>query len=79
MAEGFADLADLPEDDRIEIIGRTAEAGKKVAFVVDDDEKADRYVRKLIERHAVRVLSRGPGPVKSTVVTVGPIGPRTTM
>ena len=65
--KGFADLADLPEDDRITIIGKTAESGKRVAFVVEDHEKADRYIDKLTKRFRVSVAKRLDGPVKDTV------------
>jgi hypothetical protein len=52
---GFKDLADLPEDDRIRIIGETCVKRKlSVGFLVDDDTfdagKADRYTKKLEER-----------------------------
>lgn len=43
----YADLGDLPEDDRIRLIGQQASEGKEVAFVVETHKKADRYVRKL--------------------------------
>lgn len=73
MAKAFADLADLPEDDRISIIGRCAEGGSITAFVVEDDTKADRYVTKLLASHKVRVVSRVSGPVQGTVmVSIGP-------
>ena len=72
--KAFADLADLPEDARIDIIGHTASSGALVGFVVDDDEKADRYIQKLSERFKVRIVDRGAGPVANTVlVRVGPI------
>ncbi len=48
--KAFADLADLPEDDRIRIIGETADSGQRVGFFVDNDTKADRYIRKLAKR-----------------------------
>ncbi len=68
----FADLADLPEDERIRIIGETATHGHVIAFIVDDNEKADRYLRKL-EPYRVRVIARGSGPVKGTIaVRIGP-------
>jgi hypothetical protein len=68
MAKAFADLADLPEDDRIAIIGRTAESGQRVAFVVEDHAKADRYIAKLTSRFQVSVAKRLEGrPVKDTV------------
>ena len=69
----YADLADLPEDERIAIIGKSAESGKRVAFIVEDTAKADRYIRQLLLDFNVRVLERGSGPVKDTVyVKVGP-------
>lgn len=45
--KGYADLADLPEDDRIRIIGKTVMQDQIVGFFVDDDTKADRYIDKL--------------------------------
>jgi hypothetical protein len=70
--KAFADLADLPEDDRIQIIAESVEAGQVVGFFVDDDAKADRYIRKLGTR--VRVIERKANVlVKGTVfVKVGP-------
>jgi hypothetical protein len=69
----YADLADLPEDERVAIIGKQAEAGKRVAFVVEDDAKAERYIRKLLLDFKVKIVGRGSGPVKGTVyVKVGP-------
>lgn len=67
MAKAFADLADLPEDDRITIIGQTAERGQRVAFIVEDHEKANRYIAKLTKRFQVSVAKRLDGPVKNTV------------
>lgn len=63
----YSDLADLQEDDRIAIIGQAAEGGKRVAFVVEDDAKADRYIKKLTARFQVSVAKRLDGPVKDTV------------
>lgn len=71
----YADLHDLGEEERIRVIGQQAEAGKKVAFIVEDTAKADRYIRKLLLDFNVRVIERGPEPlgVKDTVyVKVGP-------
>ncbi len=71
--KAFADLADLPEDERIRIIGETAERnpGQRIGFVVDDEPKADRYIKKLTTRFRVSVITRGSGPVKdSYMVTV---------
>jgi len=73
--KGFADLADLPEDERIGIIGEAAMGGSLIGVVVDDDAKADRYIRKLTERFKVRIVDRSTGPVKGSVlVRVGPVG-----
>ena len=71
--KAYADLADLPEDDRIDIIGRSAET-TVVGFFVDDDKKADRYIAKLLKRFAVRLIERKANVlVKDTVfVRVGP-------
>ena len=70
--KAYADLADLPEDERINVIARAAADGHIVGFIVDDEPKADRYIRKLAA-HPVRVIDRAPGPVKGTVlVRVGP-------
>jgi hypothetical protein len=66
-AKAFADLADLAEDDRIRIIGETAEHRHSVAFIVEDNDKADRYIAKLTERFGVVVTARGVGPVDGTV------------
>lgn len=73
--KGYADLADLPEDKRIEIIAATAARGEVVGFVVDDEPKADRYIMKLMKRFpACRIIDRRPGPVAGTVlVRVGPV------
>ena len=66
----YADLADLPEDERIAIIGRTAESGKRVAFVVEDDAKANRYMTKLAARFQVSVDKKLEGPIKGKTVTI---------
>lgn len=72
----YADLADLSEDDRIAIIARRAadQHAGIIGVIVDDDEKADRYITKLLEASSqVRIIDRGPGPVKGTVlIRIGP-------
>jgi hypothetical protein len=71
--KGFADLANLPEDDRIAIIGTYAAEGRIIGFIVEDDEKADRYLTKLVARHRVRLVGRSPGPVAGSIlVRIGP-------
>jgi hypothetical protein len=70
--KAFADLADLPEDERIAAIASTAACGHIVGFVVEDNAKADRYVKKL-GAYPVRIIDRRAGPVRNTVmVRVGP-------
>ena len=70
---GYADLYDLPEDQRIAIIGSTAAEGSVVGFIVEDDAKADRYLEKLIAGHRIRLIDRLAGPVPGTIlVRIGP-------
>ncbi len=71
--KAFYDLADLPEDERIRLAAETALCGHVVGVVTDDEPgKPERYIRKL-EAHGVRVIDRGPGPVKHTIlIRVGP-------
>lgn len=73
--EAYADLGDLSEDERIAVIGRVASEQMKITgFIVEDNDKADRYIRKLTERFKVRIICRGAGPIKDTVfVKVGPL------
>jgi len=69
--KAYADLGDLPEDERIEVLAQTAQSAV-VGFVVEDNAKADRYLLKLGPR--VRLIGRGPGPVANTVlVRIGPL------
>jgi hypothetical protein len=79
--KGFADLADLPEDDRIRVIGEYVERqgpGIVTGVVVDHDAggyKARRYCVKLTERYKVRIIDMGPGPVaRSTLIRVAQRG-----
>lgn len=70
--KAYADLADLPEDQRIKLIAETAAAGSVVGFIVDDEQKADRYIEKL-KAYPVRIVDRKPFPIGKTVmVRVGP-------
>lgn len=72
--KAFADLADLPEDDRIAIIAESAKT-HIVGFVVDDHPKADRYCEKLAKYPAIRVIDRADGPTTGAVIVrVGPKG-----
>ncbi len=71
--KAYADLADLPEDERIRLAAETALCGHIVGVVTDDElGKPERYIRKL-EAHGVRIIDRSAGPVKHTVlIRVGP-------
>lgn len=70
------DLGGTGEDERIGIIGDTAMRGTVVAFVVEDNEKADRYVAKLADQFpAVQIIDRFVGPLANTV-TVRVSGPK---
>lgn len=66
----YADLADLPENKRLDIIAAYVIAGKKIAVVVDDDppEKLERYMKKLANRVKRPFVYdyTGAGPVKGT-------------
>lgn len=66
--KGFADLADLPEDERIDIIAHHVLAHGLTAGVVVDDVpgKPERYARKLEER-GCRVVEQVKGPVANTI------------
>lgn len=81
MLGGFADLAGLPEDERIRVIGEYVEQqppGKIIGVVVDHDKdgvKAKRYCAKLLERYKVRIMDTSPGPVpKSTLIRIAQRG-----
>lgn len=69
--KAFLDLHSLPEDTRIKMIGEQAMTGARVLFFVDDDECADRYLRKIRSTfpHVVCV-SRVHGPKDTIGVTV---------
>lgn len=71
--KAYADLADLPEDERIRIAAETAAAGHIVGVVVDDEPgKPERYIKKL-SAYPIRIIDRNKGPVKRTVlIRVGP-------
>jgi hypothetical protein len=63
----YADLADLPEEKRINAIGNAAEKGQRVVFFVDDDPKADRYIAKLTAQFRVKVVERGRTGIGETI------------
>ena len=80
MLKGFADIGDLDEDDRIDIIGNyimdapksSADKPIIVAVVLEDDpEKVKRYIKKLKDKFPkVRVIKKSKGPVSGTMILV---------
>lgn len=73
--KGYSDLADLPEDERIQIIGESAMAGNIIGIAIDDDDrKVRRYLKKLLKRFpGIRHIDTIPGIVPGTVIVrVGP-------
>lgn len=68
----YVDLGDVGEDDRITTIGQAAERGQLAGFIVDDDEKANRYIAKLVQRFKVTVVDRMAGPANTILVRVRP-------
>jgi len=65
--KGYADLAELPEDTRIRIIGETMATNRHqtdftVGVAIDDEkEKYDRYIKKILTRFPdVVVISKKP-------------------
>ncbi len=74
--QGYADLGDLEEDKRIDLIGRYVMNKLKTAAVVVDDipGKSDRYISKLRKRFpGIEIVEQGQGPVAKTwVIKVGP-------
>lgn len=67
----YQDLANIPEDQRIEFIGEAAMAGNATAFCVDDEPgKPERYIEKLLAKYPkIRITDQFKGPVAG-VVTV---------
>lgn len=77
MVEAAFDLHSLGEDDRIGLIGQTVMSSTRrpvVAFIVETNEKADRYIEKLQNRFlGIRIIDRKAGPMRGTImVRVGP-------
>jgi hypothetical protein len=79
-----ADLHRLNENQRIKLIGESVMKGPQSsadkpmmnAFIVEDDTKADRYIRKLTARFpGIRIIDRRPGPTANTILVriAGPL------
>lgn len=77
--KAYADLGDLEEDQRIDIIGQTVMRGRLVVGVCVDDVpgKPERYIEKLKKRYpGIRILDQFKGPVKGVVtIRVAPPDP----
>ena len=59
----------LDEGARCRAIAELALEGQIVGFIVEDDAKADRYVRKILAIAPAAVeLQRVPGPVPGTIL-----------
>lgn len=54
------------------MIGTAAAGGLTVGFFVATDAIADRYLAKLLARHAVRVIGRSAGPGGTILCRIGP-------
>ena len=75
MVQGFSDLADLPENERIRVIGHTVlnapgEGGAPfvAAIALEDKAKADRYAEKLKKMFPIiRIIGVVDGIVPGTV------------
>ncbi len=74
--QGYADLGDMEEDKRIDLIGQFVMNKLKTAAVVVDDipGKAARYIAKLRKRFpGIEIIDQCPGPVSgSWTIKVGP-------
>lgn len=78
MTEGYADLADLPEDQRIQVIGEFILRTGKTTVVCTDDlpGKPERYVRKILNKFPTLSIGKtfkGPTP-GCVAIQVGPPG-----
>ena len=72
--KAFADIADLPEDERIRLIAAQAES-QIVGFFVEDDPKADRYIKKL-EKYPIRFIDRKSFQLQTVTVIMVRVGPK---
>lgn len=68
--KAFVDLYSLPEAQRIEVLRNSVKQGLTVAFMVETNKKADRYLKKL--GSDVRVEARVKDPNGIIIVRIGP-------
>jgi len=73
--KGFADIADLDEDDRIALMADAVALGNVIGCAIDDiPEKIERYIEKMTEYPHVRHIVTDPGLVENTVtIRFGPV------
>ena len=71
MAKGITDLGALHENERIRMMADQVRSGCRVGFFVEDEEKADRYLRKLRVLVPLEVLYRGTAE-GALLITIGP-------
>ena len=72
----YADLASMPEDERLDLMGRfVTETGKTVSIITDDEPgKPERYIKKILKRFPhLRIVERFKGPIPGVVtLNLGP-------
>ncbi len=78
-SKGYADLARLPEDERIDLIGRYVIETKQTVGVLTDSGRGDegkpaRYIDKFKKRFpSIQIIGKENGPIKNTVcIRIGP-------
>jgi ribosome assembly protein YihI (activator of Der GTPase) len=66
----YRDLADLPENKRIDAICARLRTGEIVGVVIDDEQpKVDRYLKKIRNRMSGQIeVEESPGPVPESRV-----------
>lgn len=78
--KGYSDLADLPEDKRIEVIGIAVTVKRETVAVAleNEEKKIVRYERKLKSRYpGLLAIERASGLVPNTILLlVSPMPPQ---
>lgn len=71
----YADLGTL-----IELMGQyVKDTGRQAGFMVETEEKADRYLQKLAATFGIHEVSRGAGPIKGSILVIIALKPVTVM
>lgn len=77
MIKGYTDLGDLPENDRITVIGKyvmaepanSTEKPQVIGIALENKEKAERYAKKLLRKFpTIKIIEIAPGIIPSTVL-----------